>query len=87
MLPLLWIFTNGPLQPKIPSDEYGRILASGFHSAFEDKDWVYGADYLYWTTAHQFDEKTDKRDYGPCASYLWNSNDGIKEMIRDFHSN
>ena len=82
-----WIFTNGPLQPKIPSDEYGRILASGFHSAFEDKDWVYGADYLYWTTAHQFDEKTDKRDYGPCASYLWNSNDGIKEMIRDFHSN
>ena len=81
-----WIFTKGPYQPKTPSDEYGRILASGFHSAFEDKAWVSGADYLFWTVANQYSPSTDTKDYGPCASFLWNSDDGIKQIIKDFHT-
>ena len=80
-----WQYTQGPLQPKTPSDEHGRQLAAGFMLAFEDEDWVHGADYLFWSVAHSFDERTDFEEYGPCSSWLWNSDDGIREMIREFH--
>lgn len=81
-----WQYTQGPLQPKTPSDEHGRLLAAGFMLAFEDEAWVYGADYLYWSVSHAFDERTDFSEYGPCSSWLWNSDDGIRELIRDFHA-
>jgi hypothetical protein len=81
-----WQYTQGPLQAKTASDEHGRLLAAGFMLAFEDQDWVSGADYIFWSVAHAFDERTDTQEYGPCSSWLWNSDDGIKEMIRDFHA-
>lgn len=81
-----WQFTQGPLQAKTPSDEHGRILTNGFMLAFADEDWVYGADYLFWTVAHAYDERTDTREYGPCSSWLWNSDDGIRQMISEFHN-
>lgn len=78
-----WNFTQGPLQAKTPSDEHGRTLAQGFMYAFEDQDWVHGADYLYWSAALAYDERTDTKQYGPCSSWLWDSEDGIRNMIRD----
>lgn len=80
-----WEFTQGPLQAKTPSPEHGRTLAQGFMLAFEDEEWVFGADYLYWTVSHAYDERTDRQEYGPCSSWLWEKDNGIKEMIRDFH--
>ncbi len=80
-----WQYTQGPLQAKTPSDQHGRLLAAGFMLAFEEEEWVHGADYVFWSVAWAFDDTTDKREYGPCSSWLWNSDDGIKEMIREFH--
>ena len=80
-----WSYTQGPLQAKTPSDEHGRILTEGFMLAFENEEWVHGADYLYWTVSHAYDERTDRQEYGPCSSWLWEKDNGIKEMIRDFH--
>ncbi len=81
-----WDFTQGPLQEKKPSDEHGRVLAAAFMLAFEDANWVHGTDYIFWSVAHAFDDRTDTKEFGPCSSWLWNSDDGIKELIRDFHS-
>lgn len=80
-----WNFTQGPLQPKKPSDASGRLLAEGFMLAFEDQEWVHGADYLYWTYAFLYDPETDTAQYVDCASMLYEKNNGIKELIRDFH--
>lgn len=81
-----WEYKQGPLQAKKPSDEHGRILAEGFMLAFESQDWVYGADYLYWTYALFYDDRTDSRQYVDCASFLYEKDNGIKELIRDFHA-
>ena len=66
--------------------EHGRLLANGVMLAFENEDWVHGADYLYWSVAHAHDENTDQRQFGPCSSWLWDSDDGIKELIRATHN-
>lgn len=78
-----WQFTKGPLQAKTPSDEHGRILAEGYLLAFEDQNWVLGADFLFWTVAHAYDDRTDRAEYGPCSSWYWEKDNGIKELIRD----
>jgi len=80
-----WQFTKGPRQAKIPSDNHGRILANGFMKAFEKQHWVTGADYLFWSVAWAYDVKTDTRQFGPCSSWIWDSNDGIRQMIAEFH--
>ncbi|WP_170325428.1 glycoside hydrolase family 113 [Ruegeria arenilitoris] len=80
-----WAYTKGPLQAKTPSDEHGQTLAQGFMYAFEDEDWVHGADYLYWAVAHAYDARTDTQQYGPCSSWLWDDNTGIKGLIKKFH--
>jgi hypothetical protein len=91
-----WMFNEGPLAAKTPSDRDGLDLAMAWHEAFGSAEWVDGVDYLFWTTSAQYyhrDPITDEfkdpnpdSSYWDCLSLLYNKNNGIKEVIRDFHT-
>ena len=88
-----WIFTKGALAAKVPSFEASRVLALGWMKAFSNQNWVSGVVYTFWHRGFlDAPETTDparilsRKSWSECASDLWSMDTGVKEMIREFHT-